>query len=856
MSLLRYPSILGCLTLLGLAVASLPRSQAQEPALPRLDVPIKDAPPTLSLPLPRPATTVPGQIAPPMPVPGSPGAAAQKSPESGLPGLAPAAPPKSDLPPGFKPFKPSSTAGQFTIHGADLPTRTWFSQRLEAISDDLIRVLRDPEPWSLPIVISIKTPPDINPNDAAVRTNISQLAEGGFHLQLTVQLKPDFNTNDLRSELIRMLLAERILRSHKELTTTRGRILPDWLLVGITEAMRYRERSKPSALFGAVFKSGKVYGIEEILGVSPGTLDAMSRTIYEVSACALVLALVEQPEGGQRMSKFLSALAIDNRSDRELIDQWFPGIAQSKSSLDKWWSLQMANLARPSVFESLDPTETAKALDHALMLRYATESESAPVAAVSKGTAEGEEAAPVEEIPQEHQGVLSRWFGRNKDARPADALPAAPEPVRTPPTEEQTMPTQRPGLFGRLFGGGDKEKKDETAEAAASEPPKKPEARPEPAAPEPKKETPKPAAKPEPKPEPKPATKPAPKTEAPKPAAKAEPKPKTETKKDDIPDEAPPPTVRRKPLLNRLFNRSEDKPAEEAAPAPEKAPEPQKGKAPKGEAPADKKDGAAQAFPPAVIRALAGLAVPGGDWLMLAGQWLDSASHEGRFAILGFGKKKDKEKAAEEEAAKAAAESKPAAKGKGKSKEPEKAKEQQKASEKPKETKPEPKKEKEAAAEAPKPKPAPAPTPAPKRKTMVTVSVPLDEYSKVTKRSDAKIIFENTTKELVLLTQRAHPLFRPIIVEYIAAVADISKGKTKDMDARLKDLAGRRAEALKLSKAVQDHLDWYEASENDKWSGLFDDFLRVPRTVEEELPQRTDPLSKLLDEAEKTDPAK
>lgn len=806
------PTLLLICTLGCLGYSGVSQLHGQQTALPKqLDVPMRDAPPTLSLPLPKPV----------FPVAPATGA---KAGDSGLPGLAPAAPKASNLPPGFKPLKPSSTNGQFVIHGSDLQTRTWFSQRMEVIADDLRRVLRDTQPWSLPIVISLKTPPDINLSEPAVRTNISKLAEGGFHIQLTVQLKPDFNTNDLRSETIRILLAERILRDHKDLTTTRSRILPDWLLVGVTEALRYRERSKPSALFGAVFKSGKVYGIEEILGVSPGTLDAMSRTIYEVSSCALVLALVEQPEGGMRMGKFLSALANDNRSDRELINLWFPGIAQSKSSLDKWWSLQMANLARPSVFESLDPAETAKALDQALLLRYTTEAENAPVAATSK-EGEVEEA----EVVEEKTGMFSRLFGRkggktNEEPKP-DEPPASKPAANKPAAEAEAVPAPRHGLLGRLFGGSDKDKMADESTEPPADAGKKPE--PKPAA---EKSEPKPEKKPEPKAEPKP-----------------EPKPKETPKKtpEEPKAEAPAAASKKKPLFNRLFSKDPDKtsseepPKEKAADKPAKKPEAPKS-APKAE---DEKKSAQLEITPLLLQAALDLALPANRWLIPVSGWTADSTEEARFAILGFGKKKDKDKAkeAEEEAAKAD-EKKAASKTKEKEAKPA-PKVEPKA-----ETKAEPKKE--PAAETPKP--AATPAPAPKRKKMVTASVPLDEYAKVAKRSDAQSIFEGTTKELVMLTQRAHPLFRPIIVEYIAVVADIAKGKTKNVEARLRELAARRAEALKLAKSVQDHLDWFEASENDKWSGLFDDYLRVPKTVQEELPQRTDPLSKLLDEAEKS----
>ena len=77
-------------------------------------------------------------------------------------------------------------------------------------------------------------------------------------------------------------------------------VLPEWLLTGVTQAMSFRDRSRPSAVFAAIFRSGKIYGIEEILDTAPGQLDALSRTIYETSCCALVLALLDQPEGPAR----------------------------------------------------------------------------------------------------------------------------------------------------------------------------------------------------------------------------------------------------------------------------------------------------------------------------------------------------------------------------------------------------------------------------------------------------------------------------------------------------------------------------------------------------------------------------
>jgi hypothetical protein len=724
---------LSCLSLL-IALAAVPTCLLHAQGLPSktLDVPLLDKPPTLTLPppkivpLPEGDGKAPAVMAPPAPVP------------SALP------------PPAAKGASTSSTSagGQFIIHGADLQTRNWFTRFCETLAGDLQRLLRDPQPQAIPVVLSLRSGNDLSLSEPSVKAVVSELTTGGFQLQLTVQLRPDLNTNDLRAELIRILLAERILRGHERLTTTRNRILPEWMLVGVTEALRFKDRSRPSALFAAVFKTGKIYDIEEILEAAPGKLDALSRAVYETSACALVLALLDQPEGSLRMSKFLNSLAKETRGDRELINEWFPAVAESKNSLDKWWSLQMANMARPSVFETLDPSETAKALDEALLLRFQTEvevTESARAAAV--------EAAPAAPETKERRGLLSRLFGRSDDKdkekadeenkakeeakdKPKDEPPAKPEPkpepeVKTAPPakplqKQETKPAdQRPGLFRRWFGGDGKKDEDKTKEPAK----KKEEAKPE-----------------------KKATPPAP------------PGPSKEAKADE-----------KKTTLN-------------AAP---------------------------------VLRVVTDLLLPGATLVADATAWLNEPS-AARYTILGFGKKKDKD-AKEDET-----------KGKKDDAKKEKA---------PPAKKEDPKKEE------PK-KPAASETKPVVKTRKVSASLPLEDYAKVLKRSDAKEIFANTAQSLAGLSQRAHPAFRPLIADYVKALADIAKGDTKGMDARLKALKEQQDQTLAQTLAARDFVDWYEASENSKWSGLFDDFLRVPEAVRQELPKRVDPLSRLLDEAE------
>lgn len=390
---------------LAVAAARLPLLTAQE------------APP----PVPAAAAATPAPAVAP-PAPGQLQAAPAPAP-SRIPDL-----PPSPLPAPSVPLRPgatakassTSTSGQFIVHGDDLNLRSAFSSKCEEIAAELRVLLRDKQPWAVPVVVLLTTGEAARKAEKPIGTVISQLSHGGFHLQVNVSLRAGLRPSDVRNELVRALLAERILRDHKEITANRELLLPEWLYTGVLEALDFRQRARPSALFAAIFKSGKIFGIEEIIEASPVEMDALSKTIYQTSCCALVLALLDQPEGGMRIAKFLNALAVDPRPERELLNQWFPGFAASPASLNKWWALQMAALASPSMGEPLPPADTVKMLEEALTLRY--------------------QARP-SEIPAPRPVVA---------AKPAPAKPAAPAADVAPPAAEAPVEPEKRSFLGWL----------------------------------------------------------------------------------------------------------------------------------------------------------------------------------------------------------------------------------------------------------------------------------------------------------------------------------------------------------------------------------------------------------------------
>lgn len=826
-----------------------PLSKEEKAAAAAIEAPKTVTPPPLPGQLQTPA---PAKVAAPALPPSAPDASASKMQAlealTQKPDVTPA--PSVSAPADKAPITSStSSSRQFIVHGKVFQTRSAMSGRCDEIAAELRKVLNDKEPWVLPIVVLLNTGEEAAKSKGPlISTAITELTHGGFHLQVTINERPGLTAEELQKEVVRALLAERVLRNHQKITTPEGRLLlPDWIMTGVLHAMAYRASARPSAMFATIFRSGKIYGIEEIIEASPVEMDSLSRSIYETSCCALVLALVDQPGGPERFNKFLNALASDPRSERELLDAAFPSFAASASSLNKWWALQLAQLSKPGVAEPFTAAESLKAIEEAITIRYAAlpaevpqnvkprpfvlpaplsvapaapkpapqVAAVAPDAAKPKATANPDTASAEEEATEEEKprrSLLRRllFLGDPKPDEEADQpavaenMPAtqAAEPDKTAPAEEE----DKPGFFGRLFGGGTDEKKSEAkdsapAKAAAIEKPALPAANA-------KEQT---VEKQEPVAKAAAVEKPAPPAKAKEQAAE---KTETEAKEEKKPS-----------VLNPLnWFRGDKKPAKDKT----------------DEKPVDEEQAAA--FPPPSVDVTRLIAPSLAD----AWQWLAPAAPQPAIEPL-FGYRKSKPKPEDNSKAGPKQEDAPAKAA---------AKPESNPDSKPRTTSPA-KKTTAKPAETPRSsKPAPAPTPAatstPTGKSgLVPVTLPLEEYQHILKREDRAQILNHNVATLRALELRVSVLFRPVVTAYLAAVIDLQEGKTKDMDKRLAVLREFALVAYQKSVAVRDYLDWFEASEGGALSGKFDDFLNLPQIIQQELPPRTDPISKYLDAIDK-----
>ena len=106
--------------------------------------------------------------------------------------------------------------------------------------------------------------------------------------------------------------------------------------------------------------------------------------------------------------------------------------------------------------------------------------------------------------------------------------------------------------------------------------------------------------------------------------------------------------------------------------------------------------------------------------------------------------------------------------------------------------------------------------------------------------------------ELSNLLQQAHPLLRPVVLEYQRIFTELAAGKTRHINEALHDVASYRGLIVDRMDKIEDYLNWYEATQTPEQSGAFDDFLQGAKAMEKWTPpKRNDAISTYIDQLQR-----
>jgi len=284
-----------------------------------------------------------------------------------------AEPPKQDAP--AAPDRVVSRSLQFRVTGGDPAVRGTVALLAEETKDELLKLTGETDEWKVPITIRLHGKPG---DPLPARTVVMRLVEveGASELNIDTHLSRGIERERFKRAVTAALLYERSLKKRAAGDHERPMVVPPWLSDGLLEATAWRLNQTDRHLYEALFKRGGLFKIEDLFATGDirfEDMDAAMRAAFRVSSGALVMALLEQPEGREGFRAFLNEVAGFEGEMPALLRKHFPELNLSETSLAKWWQLQLANKGGLNILTDIFTiAQTETSLGEALRLNFRT----------------------------------------------------------------------------------------------------------------------------------------------------------------------------------------------------------------------------------------------------------------------------------------------------------------------------------------------------------------------------------------------------------------------------------------------------------------------------------------------------
>ncbi len=271
-----------------------------------------------------------------------------------------------------------SSSKKFFISGAEMQDRSNLSILLEETQDELMRLTDEKLAAELgqtkvPIQVTLHGKEgDPLPRRITALEILSR--EAGYEVKLDLHLCRGIQKESFKRTTTAALICERTLRSRQDPKSDAPLAAPPWLVDGLLEATAWRLNQSDRRLYQALFKSRGLFKVEQLFSITDPAyedLDAAMRAAFRASSGAMVMALLQQPQGKEGFRKFLTEVADYEGEMPALLRKHFPELNLSETSLAKWWALQLANAGGLKLLTEVMPiTQTEQSLTEALKLDF------------------------------------------------------------------------------------------------------------------------------------------------------------------------------------------------------------------------------------------------------------------------------------------------------------------------------------------------------------------------------------------------------------------------------------------------------------------------------------------------------
>ena len=267
-----------------------------------------------------------------------------------------------------------SATGQFRILGAGVSVRRQYAGAAEQVKRELLQLLHLEDRWRHPVVVQLHDAAVVSRHGPSVVARLQSVGASVFRFQIDVRLDENARPAAFDEAVLRCLLGAEVVGNRRADEVRDGDLVPPWLMAGVAEAIAFRREPERSAMAAVVFSRGRAFPVEKLLAETPDGMPAATQAAYRASACGLVLTLLAQENGADGFHRLLADLAQYSGKPGDLIRYHFQALAATESGLEKWWALQVADMARPKALDFLGAEESHRRLAQALVADVLPES--------------------------------------------------------------------------------------------------------------------------------------------------------------------------------------------------------------------------------------------------------------------------------------------------------------------------------------------------------------------------------------------------------------------------------------------------------------------------------------------------
>ena len=258
-----------------------------------------------------------------------------------------------------------SESRMFRVTGGDGATRSSVVLLLEQYKNKFHKLLEEKDRRTVvPVNVVLST----EPVERGIQYDLGKTNDS-FVLGIRIHPDPGIDQDLLERAALTVMLYERSLRTLKPDALEDPLVVRPWLVEGLVEARKWSEGSADRRLYEGVFRRGGGFTMDELFELSDRSfqqLDSASRLSFRALSGALVMALLEQPQGREAFRNFCGEAARFSGEMPVLMRKHFPDLNLSEKSLAKWWALTLAKLVQPKLTEALPVADTERELNAAL----------------------------------------------------------------------------------------------------------------------------------------------------------------------------------------------------------------------------------------------------------------------------------------------------------------------------------------------------------------------------------------------------------------------------------------------------------------------------------------------------------